>query len=52
MDSKFDLFTQSKYFTEIYSKVKATVSEYSMLDRMRGGVLLGLSGGADSVMLL
>lgn len=52
MDSRFDLFTESKCFKDIYAKVKATAKEYSMLEKMKGGVLIGLSGGADSVMLL
>lgn len=36
----------------IYNKAELTVSELSMKDKINNGVLVGLSGGADSVMLL
>ncbi len=38
--------------SEHYSVACATVSKYSMDPMIRSGVLVGLSGGADSVMLL
>ena len=38
--------------SEIYDVASRTVSELKMDDFIRGGVLVGLSGGADSVMLL
>lgn len=37
---------------EIYKNIEKTVAEYKMLDFLNSGVLLGLSGGADSVLLL
>jgi len=36
----------------IYSVAETTIKELSMTDLIRSGVLVGLSGGADSVMLL
>ena len=37
---------------KIYSDALRTVREYGMTDSLSGGVLVGFSGGADSVMLL
>ena len=37
---------------EIYDKILATVNSENMTDLIYNGVLLGLSGGADSVLLL
>ena len=37
---------------EIYEKAKSAVQDFSMADKLCGGVLVGFSGGADSVMLL
>ena len=37
---------------EIYETAKKTLAEYKMESYLSSGVLLGLSGGADSVMLL
>lgn len=37
---------------DIYDVAESTVSEFSMNELIEGGVLVGLSGGADSVMLL
>ena len=36
----------------IYSSAIRAIDEYSMLEHLKRGVLVGLSGGADSVMLL
>ena len=36
----------------IYSEAKRAISDFSMDEMLSGGVLVGLSGGADSVMLL
>lgn len=43
---------QTKIGLDIYSKAKRAISDFSMERRLSCGVLLGLSGGADSVMLL
>lgn len=45
-----DFFT--KEGSEIYKIAEATVRDLSMTDHLHKGVLVGLSGGADSVMLL
>lgn len=37
---------------KIFDSVRDTINEYGMQDRIKEGVVLGLSGGADSVMLL
>ena len=37
---------------EIYSACEKTINKHSMQDKIGKGVLVGLSGGADSVMLL
>lgn len=36
----------------VYDSVTRTISDFSMRDSLFGGVLVGFSGGADSVMLL
>ncbi len=36
---------------KVYSDVLSAINEYDMLSSLKKGVLLGLSGGADSVML-
>ena len=36
----------------IYENAERAIADFSMSDKLRGGVLVGLSGGADSVMLL
>ena len=46
-----DVFS-SKHGECIYSSALRTIDDYHMLDRIKEGVLVGLSGGADSVMLL
>ena len=37
---------------KIYKEAAAAISDFSMKDMLSSGVLLGFSGGADSVMLL
>ena len=37
---------------EIYKQASRAVEEFSMAEKIRGGALVGFSGGADSVMLL
>ncbi len=37
---------------EAYSRITETVERYGMAEQIRSGVLLGFSGGADSVLLL
>ena len=46
-----DVFS-NKHGESIYSGALRAIDDYHMLDRINGGVLIGLSGGADSVMLL
>ena len=36
----------------IYSSAIQAIDDYQMLEQLKRGVLVGLSGGADSVMLL
>lgn len=52
MDSRLSTLFSSETGASIYSSVIATVDRYAMRDRLSHGVLVGLSGGADSVMLL
>jgi tRNA(Ile)-lysidine synthase len=52
MVNKFDRLFESDLGKKIYSTIEKTVSEHNMLDMIKSGVLVGLSGGADSVMLL
>lgn len=42
----------SSEFNDIYKIAEATIQKYSMLPRIKNGVLIGFSGGADSVMAL
>ena len=37
---------------DLYHKIERAVSEHNMLEKLKAGVLVGLSGGADSVLLL
>ena len=37
---------------KIYATIEKAIFEHNMLEQMRRGVLVGFSGGADSVMLL
>ncbi len=39
-------------YSRVLSDFNRTVDKYSMLSQFKGGVLVGFSGGADSVMLL
>ena len=46
-----DIFS-SKLGGEIYASALRAIDDHRMLDHMKRGVLVGFSGGADSVMLL
>ena len=46
-----DIFS-SKLGGEIYASALRAIDDHRMLERMKRGVLVGFSGGADSVMLL
>ena len=48
VDTVFNNDSHSK----ILDNVKNTISEFSMTERIKRGVLVGLSGGSDSVLLL
>lgn len=37
---------------DVYNRVAETIDKFGMIEHIRSGVLVGLSGGADSVMLL
>lgn len=37
---------------DLYHKIERAVSEHNMLEKLKGGVLVGFSGGADSALLL
>lgn len=52
MDSRLSTLFSSETGASIYSSVIATVDRYAMREKLLRGVLVGLSGGADSVMLL
>ena len=52
MVNNFDKLFESESGKKIYSTIEKTVSEHNMLDAIKSGVLVGLSGGADSIMLL
>ena len=52
MNNKLDKIFSSKEGEKIYSTAERTVRRYGMDSLLQRGVLLGLSGGADSVMLL
>lgn len=52
MEDKLSSLFQSKIGASVYRKAKETISKYNMLPMIKEGVLVGLSGGADSVMLL
>lgn len=49
--SKDNLFSSNKGLS-IYNRALDAIKEYSMQDSLKGGVVVGFSGGADSVMLL
>ena len=50
LDNPLDLFATTKG-SELYGDILATVKKFSMDSLINKGVLLGLSGGADSVLL-
>ncbi len=52
MDKLYSSLFDSAAGSEIYSKALSAIEEYDMEERIKSGVLVGLSGGADSVMLL
>ncbi len=52
MDSKLTALFASEGGAAIYKSVMATVERYGMRERLSNRILVGLSGGADSVMLL
>ena len=52
MDIKIKNLFDSEKGKAIYSKVCGTLKTYNMTEKLLEGVLVGLSGGADSVMLL
>ncbi len=47
-----EIFSSNLIGERIYSTIESAVSEHNMLEKLKGGVLVGLSGGADSVLLL
>lgn len=52
MDIKIKNLFDSEKGKAIYSKICGTLKTYKMTEKLCDGVLVGLSGGADSVMLL
>ena len=52
MVDKNSVFSSTIIGEEIYNSIEKAVSEHNMLEKLKGGVLVGFSGGADSVMLL
>lgn len=46
------IFSSTKTLESVFASIEKAVSEHNMLEKLMGGVLVGLSGGADSVMLL
>ena len=46
------IFSSTKIGESVFTSIEKAVSEHNMLEKLKGGVLVGLSGGADSVMLL
>ena len=52
MDNRaLDIFS-SKLGEQVFARAVDTVNEFGMADFLRGGVLVGFSGGADSVLLM
>lgn len=49
---KFENFFGGKLGKSLYLDIEKTVAEFSMTEKIKQGVLVGLSGGADSVLLL
>ncbi len=52
MDNKLDLLFAKEDFLKLYKKTEELIKNNSMDKALKMGVLVGLSGGADSVMLL
>lgn len=52
MANSLDRLSGEEKFEAIYSKLCRAINDYRMEEAIKRGVLLGLSGGADSVMLL
>ncbi len=52
MDKKIRMLFESECGKKIYSLAEAAIKEYKMKEKIFGGVLVGFSGGPDSVMLL
>lgn len=52
MNELINRLFSTKEGKELYSNLLSAISDYKMTDMIRSGVLLGLSGGADSVALL
>ncbi len=52
MDNIFESFYKSISAAELYADFLKAIDMYKMADKIKGGVLIGLSGGADSVMLM
>ena len=48
----YDNIFESKLGAQIYETAERTILDFSMHDALQGGVLVGFSGGADSVLLL
>lgn len=46
------IFSSTKTLESVFAEIEKAVSVHNMLEKLKGGVLVGLSGGADSVMLL
>ena len=47
-----NIFSSTNLGQAVYHAIENAVFEHNMLEKIRKGVLVGLSGGADSVMLL
>lgn len=52
MHNKLLALFSSERGARIYSEAKRAINDFGMRELLEGGVLVGLSGGADSVMLL
>ena len=52
MDNKLDRLFSSEIGARIYADAECVIKKYELDSIIRSGVLIGLSGGADSVMLL
>ena len=52
MDNKIQNLFSTPIGDSVYNAIEKAVSEHNMMEKIKKGVLVGLSGGADSVMLL